>query len=445
MQRAIWWTLATLLAFLALEAALFRTGFYFRYVQPNSTTGFVEDHLFWLRHTPPNPGGEVLVFGDSRVAEGFSGPLATAEGKNRITFWNFGIPGMSVRNWFYLLRDADPHRNRFRAIVFSLERYADNDSYDNPPDRVWDLNYSAGRLRLADCLDFTLSIHRPDRRQTALSGCLFKGLPLRADIHEFLENPARRIQDAKAWRNNGLLWENAYRGMPQNLVGLSADFKTGTIAFPPGSDEPLKDTIRATVTPQFAPDRGETTGYRKQWLGRMIDLYRGTPTRIVFIEMPRAPLPVPEAGVPPRFIRSIEGTPGVTVLPAQTFREFEQPELFHDGLHLNTKGQALFSAKLARAVLDILEGRAAFAAASRPEASATEDARRSPRLDPRLQRLCENCAQGLCSQAEENRDRLLFRVTKPLRESRDGAKKAVCTGFSGPRSQPNTREPEFSH
>jgi len=46
---------------------------------------------------------------------------------------------------------------------------------------------------------------------------------------------------------------------------------------------------------------------------------------------------------------------------------------------------------------------------------------------------------------EENRDRLLFRVTKLLRESRNGAKKVVCTGFSGPRSQPNTREPEFSH
>jgi hypothetical protein len=47
--------------------------------------------------------------------------------------------------------------------------------------------------------------------------------------------------------------------------------------------------------------------------------------------------------------------------------------------------------------------------------------------------------------AEENRDRLLFRVTKLLHESQDGAKKVVCTGFSGPRSQPNTREPEFSH
>jgi hypothetical protein len=353
-KRALWWTLATLLAFLAVEAALFRSGFYFRYVQPNSTTGFVEDHLFWLRQTPPSPSGEVLVFGDSRVAEGFSGALATSDAHHRITFWNFGIPGMSARNWFYLLRDADPQRNRFRAIVLSLERYADNDSYDNPPDRVWDLNYSAGRLRLTDCLDFTLSIHRFDRRQTALSGCLFKGLPLRADIHEFLQNPALRLKDAEAWRIHGLEWGNAYTGMPQNLIGLSADFNTKTITFPPGADEPLKQTIRVSVLPQFAPDRGETTGYRKQWFGRIIDRYRGTPTRIIFIEMPRAPLPVPEADVPPRFIHSVEGAPGITVIPAQTFREFEQPELFHDGLHLNTQGQALFSAKLAHAVCAIL-------------------------------------------------------------------------------------------
>jgi hypothetical protein len=353
-KRALWWTLATLFAFLAVEGAILRSGYYFRYVQPNSTTGFVEDHLWWIRHTPPNPAGEVLVFGDSRVAEGFSGPIATAAVNNRVAFWNFGIPGMSVRNWYYLLRDADPQRNRFRAIVLSLERYADNDSYDNPPDRVWDLNYSAGRIRLSDCLDFTLSVHRADRRQTALSGCLFKGLPLRADIHEFLEKPSVRFKDAKGWRNNGLEWTSGYTGMPQNLVGLSADFAAKTITFPPGADEPLKQTIRATVLPEFAPDKGETTGYRQKWFGRMIDLYRGTQTRIVFIEMPRAPLPVPEASVPPRFIQSIEGQPGITVLPAQTFREFEQPILFHDGLHLNTKGQALFGAKLARAVLSAL-------------------------------------------------------------------------------------------
>lgn len=354
LKFAVWWSVITILTFLAVEAAIFRSGWYGQYLQPNSSTGRVENSLYWLRHTPVAPQGEVAVIGDSRVAEGFSTLRADAAGGNRLVFRSLGISGSSIRTLYYLLRDADPDRHRFRAVVIGLERYRDDDSFDDAPDRIRDLSYSLGRLRLSDCWAFAMSMKSPDWRHTALSGCLFKGLVLRADFHEFLLDPAARIKTAQAWREHGLDWVNAYTGIDRKMIGISADFKRGVVTFPPGMEPALMATVRETVMPNVPPDTGEYTRYRQLWLGRILDLYRDSPTRIIFIEMPRAPVPIPETRVPPRFIRSMAGRPGVFVLPADTFREFERPELFADGLHLNNVGRNLFSAKLAREVLAAL-------------------------------------------------------------------------------------------
>ncbi len=354
-QRAVLWSVITVVAFLAVEGGIFRSGLYTSYLEPNSSTGEVEDNLYWFRHTPPPSGGQIAVIGDSRLAEGFSSKIANAEATNGISFWNLAIGGMSTRNWYYLLRDVDPDRNRFRAVVLGLESYHDDDSFDSPPDRIRDLSYSLGRLRVSDCWSFARSMKSPDHQQTALSGCLFKGLAFRADIHAFLLDPAGRLKNVQAQHESGLGWATGYTGIDRDLTGLSLDSIHKEIHFPPGlRDEGVKVSIRQTLTPDRPPDTGETTRYRQLWFGRIIDLYRGTKVRIIFIEMPRAPLPVPEGPTPPRFIQSITGMPNVTVVPADTFRKYERPELFGDGLHLNSTGRKQFSAELPHVVFHAL-------------------------------------------------------------------------------------------
>ena len=59
--------------------------------------------------------------------------------EDRIKFRSLAIGGMSIRNWYYLLRDVDPDRHRFRAVVIGLERYTDDEHPDTPPDRIRDL------------------------------------------------------------------------------------------------------------------------------------------------------------------------------------------------------------------------------------------------------------------------------------------------------------------
>jgi hypothetical protein len=138
---------------------------------------------------------------------------------------------------------------------------------------------------------------------------------------------------------------------------LSADWTLNTIHFPPGMNSEQISSIQDFVMPEPAAQTGALTAYRKLWLGRILDLYKDSSTRIIFFELPRAPIPIPEARIPPRFIDSMRGRPNVTVLPATTFRDLERPEIFADGLHLNHAGRPIFSARLAERVAAVSEGR----------------------------------------------------------------------------------------
>jgi hypothetical protein len=347
---ALVWTLISLMAFLIADGAIFRLGWYNKYLEPQSSAGMVESYLFWLKHTLPAKVPEVMVLGDSRIAEGFSSRDADRAAGNKIHFWNFGMGGTSPRIWYYVLRDADPTRRRFRAIAMELDHYSDQDEFDSRPNRLIDLNFIIGRLRLTDCPDFAASMVSREFKEKALAGCLFKGIPLRRDAQEFLRNISDRIKRSKDWRDKGLFYTTDYLGREENLNGLSADFAQRTLVYPPGIDEQRRSSIEAMVMPAVAPQTGETARYRELWLGRILDLYKDSPTRIIFFEVPRAPLPRPEDHVPAAWLQSALKRPRVAALPQNTFRDLERPDAFFDGLHLNRVGRGIFSARIAETI-----------------------------------------------------------------------------------------------
>jgi len=65
-------------AFIFLEALLFRSGFYARYLDPNSSTGIFEADFRDERNRRPIGPNDVLIMGDSRIGEGFSAPIANS-------------------------------------------------------------------------------------------------------------------------------------------------------------------------------------------------------------------------------------------------------------------------------------------------------------------------------------------------------------------------------
>lgn len=354
LRRAVIGTVIGLLAYVAVEGFLFHSGWYNKYLEPNSSAGEVEYYQFWLRRMWPPKVPDVLVLGDSRIGEGMSERAADAAVGGKVHFTPMGMPGSSPRVWYYALRDMETDRNRFSAIVLALDQYSDHDG-EPMQDRREDLNYLAGRLKLSDCRDFAHSFTLPDRRRSILTGCIFRGMVLRQDVMDFLSNIHRRLVRTKDWRDNGAGYIAGYGGMSETMAGLTFDPATRTIHFPPGMKDWQMNSAKGTLTPDPAPQTGLSTAYRKEWLGKILDLYKGSKTRIVFMQLPNAPVPVPDSPEPARFIQSVESQPGVSVLPVDTFREFQRPELFADGLHLNRDGRKLFSEKLAQTVAPLVE------------------------------------------------------------------------------------------
>jgi hypothetical protein len=345
---ALRWTIISLLLFVGVEAAIFRTGWYGKYLEPGSSAGAVESRLYWLSRPDPAKVPEILVVGDSRMAEGFSAPLADQTTGGRVHFWSLGIPGTTPRAWYYELRDADPTRRRFSKIAIAIDQYADEDHDDDPADFILDLNFVIMRLRLSDCFGFATSMATLDREMHALSGCLFKGTTLRSDLQAFLFNRPDRIKRADDWRKNGLAYIGDYPGRSENLDGLTADFEHRTIHFPPGLSDFTKDIITQMVMPAPVPQHGALTRYRERWLTGILNLYKDSPTRIVFFELARAPLPKPDSRAPQTWLHEALQHANVSALPQSTFRDLEHPQLFFDGLHFNKTGRHIFTERLAQ-------------------------------------------------------------------------------------------------
>src|SRR5262249_21779563 len=119
-MRAALILVAVAVGFLGLELYVF----HYRYppmVSPDSSTGFFET-FFNIEYQRKLEGPQVLGVGDSRM--GLTPRLANElSAETGYTFGNGAVPGATPRVWYYLLRDMDPQRNRYKAIVFGMDNY----------------------------------------------------------------------------------------------------------------------------------------------------------------------------------------------------------------------------------------------------------------------------------------------------------------------------------
>jgi hypothetical protein len=356
LARGALWTLVALAAFFAADSLLFRTGWYALHLEPDSSAGSLEYQLQWLHRAGASKSPEVLVIGDSRIAEGFSARVANATLDRRLHFWNFGIPGTTPRVWYYALRAADPTRRRFAAIVIAIDKYSDADWFGLSEDRVTDQNFLPMELGLGDCLSFAFSMNATALRVHSLVSCLFRGVALRPDVQGFLAHPQSRLQRSADSLKNGLGYISDYGGKVESMRGLTVDWTSRTIHFPDGVSEPIRDNVTQFLLPEEVPNTGALARYRQRWLGGILDQYKDSPTRIVFLQLPRGPIVNPRVRGGHGFVDAASKLPRVTVLAADTFTDLERPELFADGLHLNREGRPIFSQHLAQRVDSIVTG-----------------------------------------------------------------------------------------
>jgi len=294
----------------------------------------------------------VLAVGDSRMP---LLPRVVNEAGGDYTFATMALGGTSPRTWYYALRAVDPHANNYAAIVIPSADYNEPDYFDDPSEREADLHYLIGRLGLHDLGEFPWTYHEKKAQGTIFLGMILKGTIYKRDFVEFLDHPIDRIAKAQYYGHDSAGWYYVYGGSDKNLTGLQIDWKQRTIQAPDGITPSERNQIQAMLFPPKRPGKGWETAYLRYWYGRIVDYYRGSGTKLIFIRVPRAPLPPPdEPAKLDSAVRQIASQPNVVVLNESLFNALERPELFWDAWHMNRAGMEQFSRDLATAVGRVL-------------------------------------------------------------------------------------------
>ncbi len=344
-----------LVLFFAVDALLFRL-IYPPVLDPNSSTGLFE-LIFRRERSAQATGGDnlVLTLGNSRFA--FSRKILDHRAdKSDYTFREAGIAGGGPRVWYYMLRDLDPTAQRYRAIVLGMDDYDDEDRPENPNDVVRDLHFVIARLRLSDLVDFSRSFQNPELQWSAFRGQLLKGITYKADVQEFLSNPRARLASVDLYNEGYANWDYDYLVPEQSMAGLSIDWKTLAVTFPAGADASQRGSVNDFLAHPADPQTGRLAAFRRRWLGRIVNRYRQSRTKVIFIRLPRGPIPRPDSLVHKNSssIRELAALPNVILTNEHAFDSLEHPELFRDGMHFNRAGINRFSVLFENEIARIL-------------------------------------------------------------------------------------------
>jgi lysophospholipase L1-like esterase len=211
------------------------------------------------------------------------------------------------------------------------------------------------RLQLRDLFQFSWSYPEYWQKWVAFRGILLKGFTYHTDFQQLLLHPRKRFADVRDANKHWGEWADGYTGAEQNLDGLHIDWMRRTASYPDRIGADQRKLIESVLLEELPPDQGITTSYFRFWYARILDHYRGSATKIIFLRLPRAPVPAPEHA--PKLnsaVRQLASQPNVVILSEHLFDPLERPELFMDAIHLNREGMVRFSRMLAAEVPRVL-------------------------------------------------------------------------------------------
>jgi hypothetical protein len=290
---------------------------------------------------------EVLVLGDSRIAEGFSTTLANELGSPAgLKFVSLAEPAASANTWYYMVREVDPTTRRYAAIVVPYGIGYEPNSAD--PLRI---SMTAPLLRYGDCFHFASGFQRWSGRFRAFIACILRGSAYQDDVADLLAHPVARMRSIR--QADKMHSGREYKGRDYDLVGTSYDAATGQVTFAPKLTEAQKLAFRKSLIQPSRSDTEYSLKLQRDWIPRIMDRYLHSPTAIVLTPLPRGPF-LELAG----FSRGYESVLPSSViqrtsfsLPGHTFDFLEQPEYYFDAFHLNAKGRQKFTDTLVSELL----------------------------------------------------------------------------------------------
>ena len=231
------------------------------------------------------------------------------------TFATIGLGGTTPRDWYYSLRAVDPTAHKYAAIVIPDDDYNEPDVYDYQAEREVDLHYLIARLGIRDLFDFPWTYQDSQAAMGSLcEECSSKGLHLQAGFSGVSGSSRARDQE-------GSLLRSRFRRLVLRLRRRRAkpDGHRNRLA---AEDDPISRTVAAGPKDRHASRtcfrirsarRRPETAYLRYWYGRIVDYYRGTGTKLIFMRVPRAPMSPPDT--PPKLnsaMRQMASQPDVS-------------------------------------------------------------------------------------------------------------------------------------
>jgi hypothetical protein len=326
--------------FACLDGAIFHTGLYTSVLAPDSFAGRMAMLTRAEKQRVQSGLKEVLVVGDSRMAEGFSVAAADELGSTAgFKFLSLAEPASSIDIWHYMLREVDPAARRYSAIVIPYGY-----GYERSRGQLLKIAMAAPILRYNDCFAFSSSFQQWSDRFRAFAACIFRGSAFQTDVVDLLEHPIVRAKNIQLGQKR-LLYKAAYKGRDADIVGTSFDPKTGEVTFPPRLTEAQREAIRYSLVPPSQSERQHVLELQHQWTQRILERYAGSPTAIVVMPTPRGPF----GGLSGfsmayhTFFGGITTNRTILSLPEHMFDFLEAPEYYFDGYHVNVKGRQRFT------------------------------------------------------------------------------------------------------
>jgi 8-oxo-dGTP pyrophosphatase MutT (NUDIX family) len=341
-------------AFAVAEGVVFRTGLYSRLLEPDSTAGLLQSVLDDEKRRVVAGPREVLAIGDSRM--GMRARAANElEPETGYRFATIAMPGSTPRVWYYMLRDVDPTGRRYAAILIGVDEYDDED-YADLSNREMDIRYVTPLLGWADVFPFAASFPEWRTRWEAARAAVFKGYAYRADVQDFLAHHKFRMKKIAVMRREAAAWRYNQAWDAGDVTGLSVDWKNWTIHFPEGSTESQKRILTEVLMRETVEQTGLRGKYLRQWYGRIVEHYRGSRTKIVFLRLPRGPVvrPILVARKTAVARELAASNSQVRLIGEHAFDSLEQPRFFGDPMHLNQAGSQEFSRMAAREIGRVL-------------------------------------------------------------------------------------------
>ena len=336
-----------IVAFICVDGAIFHSGLYVSILAPSSYAGGISRITRAEKDRAPSGLKEVLVLGDSRIAEGFSATLANELGSPAgLKFVSLAEPAASANTWYYMVREVDPTTRRYAAIIVPYGIGYEPNSAD--PLRI---SMTAPLLRYGDCFHFASGFQRWSGRFRAFIACILRGSAYQDDLVDFLAHPVARMTSIR--EADKVHTGREYKGRDYDLVGTSYDAATGQVTFAPKLTEAQRSAFRRSLIQPSQSDTEYSLKLQRDWIPRIMNRYSHSPTAIVLTPLPRGPYL--ELGGFSRGYESVLPSSVIETtrfsLPGHTFDFLEKPENYFDAFHLNAKGRQKFTETLVSEVL----------------------------------------------------------------------------------------------